>query len=162
MSFQLKIIDTAKKKGMIYELTLNSTSSYYENILGPNNILNITDLHTNINFIFPVVMFYQKRFDHCISVGLGIGTLAARDYFDKYSNLLVYNNSNLKELKFGKYWTSNIILDYDFDFRITKKIGFKIGARYFTPIPILSKNIDYKISQGTGFGIKYGLFYQFK
>ena len=162
MSFQYKTIDTSKKKGMIYELTSNSTSAYYKNILGSNTILNVTDLHANVNFIFPMIMFYKKSMDHCLSVGIGIGTLAARDYLDESNNLLPYNNSNLKEQQFGKFWTSNIILDYEFDFRMTKKIGCKMGLRYFTPTPISSNNTDYKISQGTGIGIKYGLFYQFR
>jgi len=110
----------------------------------------------------PAIMFYQRRFDRCLSIGFGIGTVAARDYFDESNNLLQFNNSYLKEIKIGNFWKSNIILNYEFDFRITKKIRFKIGARYFTPTSILAKNTDYKISQGTGFAVKYGLFYQFQ
>lgn len=109
----------------------------------------------------PAIVFCQRRFVHCLSIVFGIGTVAARDYFDEPNNLLQFNNSYLKEKKFGKFWTINIILDHEFDFRITKKNRFKIGARYFSPTPILAKNTDYKIYQGTGFSVKYGLFYQF-
>lgn len=156
-----KTYDTVKKRGMTYELMGNSTRAYYERALG-NSTLKVDDLHMNFNFIFPFLMFYTKSIDQTFSVGLGIGTLAERDYLDENNNLLPHNSTNLKEINFGKYWESSLMLDYEISFRWSKRIGINLGLRYLSPAPIHSNKIDYDFSLGTGLAFKYGMFYQFK
>jgi len=162
MAFKYKTYDTVKKKGMVYELLFSNPDGYYKNILGPNTTLRVNDVYINVNFIFPVVLFYTKSMEHFIGVGIGAGTLAYRDYMDENNSELAYNITSLKELKFGKYWTSNFILDYDFDVKLSRRIGLNLGIRYFTSIPFIEKTADYKVTQGTGLTFKYGLFYQFR
>ncbi len=162
MTLNFKTYDTVKKSGMIYELQLNTTNSYYNNVIGTNRLLNVEDLHLNFNFIFPMLLFYKKNLEQSIGVGIGVGTLAARDFLDENNSLLQYNSTTLKEISFGKHWTSSLLLDYEFNFKLTKRIGFNLGLRYSSASPLGSKSGDYLISQGTSIGIRYGLHYQFK
>ncbi len=107
-------------------------------------------------------MFYTSRIDHTFSVGLGIGTLAGRDYLDEKNNLLPYNNANLKEVQFGKYWEGTIMLDYKMSYSWTKRFGINLGLRYTNAAPVHSNKLAYDYSQGIGLAFKYGFFYQFK
>lgn len=161
LSIVFKTYDTIKNKGMIYEFMGNSTIAYYKNGIG-GNTLKVDDFHANFNFIFPVFIFYTKRIDHTFSVGLGIATLAERDYYDENNNLLPYNSTNLQEVKFGRYWGGTGIFDYELSFMWTKRIGTNFGLRYTFASPVHSSNkLAYGFSQGTALGIKYGFFYQF-
>ena len=163
LAFTFKTYDTVKKhKGMIYEFTANTTTAYYKNIIGNNSVLEVNDLHTNINLIFPMFIFYKKDIEHCFGIGIGIGTLAGRDYLDENNNFLPYNSTNLKDIKFGKYWTSSFMLDYELDLKFSKRLGLNLGLRYTTETPVHSGNTQYVITQGTGLSFKYGIFYQFK
>lgn len=161
MTLNFKTYDTVKSKGMIYELQLNTINAYY-NTIGANRLLNVEDLHLNFNFIFPMLLFYKKNLEQSIGFGIGVGTLAARDFLDENNSLLQYNSTTLKEISFGKHWTSSLLLDYEFNFKFTKRIGFNLGLRYSAASPLGSKSGDYLISQGTSIGIRYGLHYQFK
>ncbi len=160
--FTYKTYDTVKKRGMIYELMSNITTAYYKNILSASSVLEVNDLHLNLNLILPIIIFYKRNMEHSLGVGIGIGTLIGRDYLDENNNILAYNTTNLKELKFGKYYTSSLMLDYEFNLKFTKKIGMNVGIRYSTATPVQSNRSNYLISQGTGLGFKYGVFYQFK
>ena len=162
MAFRYTTYDTLKKKGMVYELLFNTVTGYYKNIISSNTILEVYDLHINANFILPMVIFYKKNMEHFLGTEIGIGALVFRDYLDENNTILPYNSSTLKELKFGKYWSSTFILDYNFDLKITKKIGFDLGLRYYTTIPFFEKAADYKVTQGTGISFKFGLSFQFK
>lgn len=161
ISFTYKTIDTSKAKGMIYEFTANTTSAYYQNILSGNSILEVSDFYTNLNFIFPILILQTKRIEQCIGVGIGIGALASRDYLDENNNVLNYNSTTLKELKFGRYFTNGLLLDYQIDIKLSKRIGFNLGARYTTSTPIHKGDANYIVTQGTGLSFKYGVFYQF-
>jgi len=162
-SITYKSIDTAKNKGMVYELLFNNIISYYKNVLPNNNILEVNDLYMNANFIFPMLLFYNKaKMEHFLGVGISVGNLLGRDYVDESHKIIDYNTTTFKELKFGKYWTSSLLLDYQFDFKFDKRLGFNIGVRYATSSVFSSKKVDYRISQGTSFAFKYGLFYQLK
>jgi hypothetical protein len=91
-----------------------------------------------------------------------IGTLAGRDYYDENNTVLTYNSTSLKEVKFGRYITSCLMLDYELNLKFSKRLGLNFGFRYTTATPIHSNNLDYIISQGTAISFKYGMFYQFK
>jgi hypothetical protein len=157
-----KTYDTVKKKGMIYELSTMNTTAYYKNILPGNAVLEVNDLFTNFNFIFPMLLLYQGSVDQIFGVGLGIGTLAGRDYLDDNNNLLPYNTTNFKEVKFGKYWTGSLMLDYELSMKFYKRIGLNLGLRYTAPAPVHSNDLNFTISQGTGLTFKFGMFYQLK
>lgn len=163
-SIAFKTFDTVKRSGMVYELMFNNVIAYYKNILPNNNTLEVNDLFVNTNFIFPMLVFYNNKtkMEHFLGVGLSLGTLAGRDYYDESNKALDYNTTAFKELKFGKYWTSALLLDYQFDFKLDKRLGCTMGLRYATSTVFSSKKTDYTISQGTSFAFKYGLFYQFK
>jgi hypothetical protein len=83
LSFTYKTYDSVKARGMIYEFVSNTTTGYYKNILSSNSILEVSDIYTNINFIFPVLILHRNKIEHCIGAGIGIGTLAGRDYLDE-------------------------------------------------------------------------------
>lgn len=157
-----KTYDTLKNKGMIYELNGTNTNAYYKNILSGNNVLKVGDTHINLNFIFPIFILYRKGIDQSFGVGLGVGTLAERYYFDEDNNELPFNSTNFKEAQFGRYWTTSAMLDYELSWKWTKKIGINVGLRYTTSTPVNSGDLNFKISQGTGLSFKYGLIYQFK
>lgn len=161
LSIGFKTYDTLKKRGMIYELIVNNTNAYYENIFGIGGILNVENTFVSANFIFPVLLFHRAGMEQTFSAGLCISTLGARDYYNSNNNLLSYNETTLKNVPFGKYWTSALILDYDFNFKIYKKIGFNIGIRYTAASPVNSSKIDYNASLGNSLGVKYGIHYQF-
>lgn len=96
-------------------------------------------MHANLNFIFPFLIFHTNRTDQTFSVGISIGTLAERDYYDESNNLLSYNSTNLKAVKFGRYWEGSGMLDYEIGFRWTKRVGINLDfdtlLRYrFIPI----------------------------
>ncbi len=110
--FTYKTYDTIKNKGMIYELNGINTTAYYNNILSGNRVLGVDDTHLNLNFIFPILIFYQKRVDQSFGLGLGISTLAERYYFDENNNELPFNSTNFKEVQFGQYWTASAMLDF--------------------------------------------------
>lgn len=162
VSITYKTYDSVKSKGMIYEFVTNTTSGYYKNILSNNSVLEVSDIYTNLNFIFPILILHSNKIEHCFGAGIGVGTLAGRDYIDEKNKILPYNSTTFKEIKFGKYWTSSFMLDYELDLKISKRIGLNLGLRYTTATPINSGKADYLITQGTGLSFKYGLFFQFK
>ncbi len=162
INIRYKTYDTVKSKGMIYELTVANRTGYYKNVLTGNTILEVNDLHANLNFIFPILIMHKKNMEHSLGVGVGLGTLMARDYYDENNVVLAYNTTYLKEVKFGRYFTSSLLLDYEFNFNLSKKIGFLFGLRYTTSTPVHSGNLSYLVSQGTGIGFRYGVFYKFK
>lgn len=157
-----KTYDTIRKKGMIYELNLTNPTAYYKNVLGPNTVLEVNDLYANLNLIMPMLILYQEKIEHTLGVGISFGTLAGRDYYDENNNVLPYNTTNFKEVKFGRYWTTSFILDYELGLKFGKRYGFNLGFRYNIVAPVHNGNLAYLISQGTGITFKYGLFYQFK
>lgn len=161
IGFTYKTFDTVKKRGMIYELNTMNTIAYYKDILNSNRVLEVNDLYTNLNFIFPFFILYKERIDQIFGVGIGIGTLAERDYLDENNNLLPYNTINLKEIKLGKYWTSSLILDYELSLKFYKKFGLNLGFRYTTTTPVRKGNLNFIVTQGTSLAFKYGFFYQF-
>ncbi len=162
VGFSFKTYDTIKKRGMIYEVLSSSTTAYYKNVLGGGNVLQVDDEHLNLNFIFPMLISSNGLLGHDLGIGLGLGTLAYRDYYNENGVALPYDEGGFKELKFGKYWTTTAIIDYEFSMKWGKRYGFKLGLRYATPIPIRERSPGYAISQGTGIAFKYGVFYQFK
>lgn len=162
LSFTYKTYDTVKGKGMIYEFVTNTTSGYYKNVLSSNSVLEVNDIYTNLNFIFPLLILHTSKIEHCLGAGFGVGTLAGRDYLDENNNVIPYNSTTFKQLNFGKYWTSSFMLDYELDLKFSKRIGVNLGLRYTTATPINSGKSNYIITQGTGISFKYGLFYQFK
>lgn len=163
-SIAFKTFDTVKRSGMVYELMFNNITAYYKNILPSNNTLEVSDLFVNANFIFPMLVFYNNKtkMEHFLGVGLSLGNLAGRDYYNESNKALDYNTTSFKELKFGKYWTAALLLDYQFDFKLDKRLGFSMGLRYATSSVFSIKKTDYTISQGTSFAFKYGLFYLLK
>ncbi len=160
INFRYKTYDTIKGKGMIYELAVADRQGYYKNVLAGNSVLEVSDLYANANFIFPVFIIRKKNMEHFFGAGLGIGTLISRDYADETNTVLPYNLTSLKEVKFGCYWTSALILDYEYNFNLSKKVGFSLGLRYTTSTPVHSGNLTYTTSQGTSIGFKYGLFFK--
>lgn len=162
INIRYKTYDTVKAKGMVYELAITNRVGYYKNVLNGSSILEVNDTHINTNFILPIIIMHRKNMEHNLGVGIGVGTLMYRDYNDENNIVLPYNTTNLKELQFGRYFTSSLILDYEFNFNLSKKIGFALGLRYTTSTPVHSGNLNYLVSQGTGIGFKYGVFYKFK
>jgi hypothetical protein len=162
INFRYKTYNTVKRKGMIYELEVTNRQGYYKNVLPGNSVLEVSDLYANANLIFPVFIIHKKNMEHSFGTGIGVGTLMSRDYTDETNTVLLYNSTSLKEVKFGRYYTSALILDYEYNFNLSKKVGFALGLRYTTSTPVHSSNLTYTISQGTNIGFKYGLFYKFR
>ncbi|MEJ7912446.1 MAG: hypothetical protein WKF70_04780 [Chitinophagaceae bacterium] len=160
--FSFKTYDTLKKRGMIYELLSTNTTAYYKNVLGGGNILEVADEHLNLNFIFPMLISTNGSLEHSLGVGVGVGTLAYRDYYNENDVVLPYDEGGFKKLKFGNYWTTALLIDYEFSMKWSKRVGLNLGLRYATPVPIRESNLGYDVSQGTGIAFKYGVFYQFK
>lgn len=158
--FSFKTYDTIKKRGMIYELMTNNPTAYYKNVL-PNNTLEVNDIYVNLNLIFPILIAYKERIEHSIGVGVGAGTLADREYSDENNTLLPFNSTNFKQVRFGKYWTTNLLLDYEMSLKFSGRIYLNLGMRYNTSTPVHSGQLEYTISQGMGLMFKYGLAYRF-
>ena len=155
-----KTYDTVKRSGMKYEFLVTNFEAYYSSV-SPGGSLKVDDTHTTFNFIFPILIMYQRRIEHWFCIGLGIGTVAGRDYYDGNNNLLAYDSTDLKKIEFGKYWEGALLLDYDLNIQWTKRIATDFGFRYTNPVPFHQNDQVYPINQGIAVGFKLGLSYKF-
>ncbi len=86
-----KTSDSAKAKGIIIEFLTNNTLSYYNNVLSGINLLQVDDIYTNLNFLFTLFYFKKGSVQFNFNIGVGVGTLADRQFYDGGNKLLPFN-----------------------------------------------------------------------
>jgi len=161
MAINLEIVDTLKKKGMIYEIGLSPTSGYYNGFAPNNTILEVEDTHANVLLIFPMFILNKNNITHRLGIGIGASTLLYRDYYDENGTLISTNTTNYPDLPAFKFWQPRAVIDYELALRGGKKMGYVFGLRYNIPPPSRGYAGSFIVTEGEGVSIKFGLYLRF-
>lgn len=160
LTFSYTKFNRQKKRGISFEFAGDDRIAYYKDVLPNGEAVGVSDFLLSVNVFTPIFYTFSDRSEHSLSIGVGLSALAERDFLNESDVILPYDNYHLREQKAFTKWTPRIMLDYSYNFLLSKKIGFTVGARYFTPMPINQKG-TFQVSGGTGLSLKYGAFFCF-
>jgi len=166
LALSIDVDDTlGKKTGYKIDIVGYSIDNYYKNIIPNNQLLNVGDDILMIDFLFRILKFKKKFITTNFNLGLGMSTLAGRQYFDEYSNDLGYNGSYLKDdASFGKNFGLMAVGEAEVKLQIMKRVFINGGFRFWnSPTGQLtnSRKLTYTAYTGSGFAFTYGFSYRF-